>query len=154
VPVPHAGREQCKDSNVLERGDHLPVRWSVSLNSSWDLSPGCRGMAAPMVNFANYGLDPRAALIVDRSLREVSPGVYQKSDGCSPRPLRTPSPSPRWPQARNGRPAQGDFTPYPLWDGFHWVVVNGCCEFHSHAQAGNRLRCGAVFLPEQPLSPL
>jgi DNA-binding beta-propeller fold protein YncE len=35
------------------------------------------GMAAPMGNFSNYGRQPRAALVVDRSLREVSPGVYE-----------------------------------------------------------------------------
>jgi len=34
------------------------------------------GMAAPMGNFSNYGREPRAVLIVDRSLRESQPGVY------------------------------------------------------------------------------
>lgn len=34
------------------------------------------GMAAPMGNFQNYRRAPRAAMIVDRSLRETSPGVY------------------------------------------------------------------------------
>jgi YVTN family beta-propeller protein len=34
------------------------------------------GMAAPMGNFQNYRREPRAVLIVDRSLRETSPGVY------------------------------------------------------------------------------
>jgi YVTN family beta-propeller protein len=35
------------------------------------------GMAAPMGHFRNYGKQPRAVLVVDRSLREVRPGVYQ-----------------------------------------------------------------------------
>jgi hypothetical protein len=35
------------------------------------------GMAAPMGHFKNYGKQPRAALVVDRSLREVRPGVYE-----------------------------------------------------------------------------
>ena len=35
------------------------------------------GMAAPMGHFQNYGKVPRAALVVDRSLREVKPGVYE-----------------------------------------------------------------------------
>ncbi len=35
------------------------------------------GMAAPMGNFSNYGRQPRAVLIVDRSLRERAPGLYQ-----------------------------------------------------------------------------
>jgi cytochrome oxidase Cu insertion factor (SCO1/SenC/PrrC family)/DNA-binding beta-propeller fold protein YncE len=35
------------------------------------------GMAAPMGHFKNYGREPRAALVVDRSLRERSPGVYE-----------------------------------------------------------------------------
>jgi hypothetical protein len=34
------------------------------------------GMAAPMGSFQNYGRLPRAVLVVDRSLRESSPGVY------------------------------------------------------------------------------
>ena len=35
------------------------------------------GMAAPMGSFSNYGHEPRAVLVVDRSLRERAPGVYQ-----------------------------------------------------------------------------
>jgi YVTN family beta-propeller protein len=34
------------------------------------------GMAAPMGNFSNYGHEPRAVMIVDRSLRERRPGTY------------------------------------------------------------------------------
>ena len=34
------------------------------------------GMAAPMGNFQNYRREPMATLIVDRSLREIKPGVY------------------------------------------------------------------------------
>jgi len=34
------------------------------------------GMAAPMGNFQNYSREPRAALVVDRSLREIKPGLY------------------------------------------------------------------------------
>jgi YVTN family beta-propeller protein len=34
------------------------------------------GMAAPMGNFQNYRRQPRAVTVVDRSLREVSSGVY------------------------------------------------------------------------------
>ena len=34
------------------------------------------GMAAPMGNFQNYRREPLAVAIVDRSLRETSPGVY------------------------------------------------------------------------------
>jgi YVTN family beta-propeller protein len=35
------------------------------------------GMAAPMGHFSNYKREPRAVLVVDRSLRERSPGVYE-----------------------------------------------------------------------------
>jgi YVTN family beta-propeller protein len=35
------------------------------------------GMAAPMGHFVNYGKQPRAVLVVDRTLREVKPGVYE-----------------------------------------------------------------------------
>jgi YVTN family beta-propeller protein len=35
------------------------------------------GMAAPMGHFQNYGKQPRAVLVVDRTLREVKPGVYE-----------------------------------------------------------------------------
>ncbi len=34
------------------------------------------GMAAPMGNFENYRREPLAVLVVDRSLREIKPGVY------------------------------------------------------------------------------
>jgi YVTN family beta-propeller protein len=34
------------------------------------------GMAAPMGNFQNYRREPRAVMIVDRSLRETAPGLY------------------------------------------------------------------------------
>ena len=34
------------------------------------------GMAAPMGDFQNYRREPLAALVVDRSLREIKPGVY------------------------------------------------------------------------------
>jgi hypothetical protein len=35
------------------------------------------GMAAPMGSFRNYGKSPRALVVVDRTLREVKPGVYE-----------------------------------------------------------------------------
>lgn len=35
------------------------------------------GMAAPMGSFNNYGKKPKAANVVDRSLRELEPGVYE-----------------------------------------------------------------------------
>jgi YVTN family beta-propeller protein len=35
------------------------------------------GMAAPMGSFSNYSREPRAVLVIDRSLREQSPGAYQ-----------------------------------------------------------------------------
>ena len=34
------------------------------------------GMAAPMGNFQNYRREPLAVLVIDRSLREIKPGVY------------------------------------------------------------------------------
>lgn len=34
------------------------------------------GMAAPMGSFQNYRRDPRAVLVLDRSLSETSPGIY------------------------------------------------------------------------------
>lgn len=35
------------------------------------------GMAAPMGHFKNYGRKPRAVAVVDRSLQETGPGVYE-----------------------------------------------------------------------------
>jgi len=37
------------------------------------------GMAAPMGSFKNYGREPRAVIVVDRSLRETTPGIYSTS---------------------------------------------------------------------------
>jgi YVTN family beta-propeller protein len=35
------------------------------------------GMAAPVGNFSNYGREPRAVLVVDRSFKEQAPGLYK-----------------------------------------------------------------------------
>jgi hypothetical protein len=35
-----------------------------------------QGMVAPMGNFQNYRREPKAVFVIDRSLRETSPGVY------------------------------------------------------------------------------
>lgn len=35
------------------------------------------GMAAPMGQFKNYSRQPRAVMVVDRSLREIEPGLYE-----------------------------------------------------------------------------
>lgn len=35
------------------------------------------GMAAPMGNFSNYNREPRSVAVIDRSLNEASPGVYE-----------------------------------------------------------------------------
>lgn len=42
------------------------------------------GMAAPMGTFGNYDREPRAVLVLDRSLREVAPGVYETSTVLPP----------------------------------------------------------------------
>ena len=71
------------------------------------------GMGAPMGSFRNYGHEARAIAIVDRSLDEVSPGVYRGRvrvpvEGIydiafmmdSPRTRRTRVPMPaRWPSS-------------------------------------------------------
>jgi YVTN family beta-propeller protein len=38
------------------------------------------GMAAPMGHFKNYGRQPRAVAVVDRSLQETGPGVYETAN--------------------------------------------------------------------------
>jgi hypothetical protein len=35
------------------------------------------GMAAPMASFSDYGHQPRAVLVLDRSLKERRPGIYE-----------------------------------------------------------------------------
>jgi len=35
------------------------------------------GMAAPMGYFSNYGKEPRAVAVIDRTLRQIEPGVYE-----------------------------------------------------------------------------
>jgi len=42
------------------------------------------GMAAPMGTFATYGRRPRAVLVVDRSLQERAPGVYETTGRLGP----------------------------------------------------------------------
>ncbi|AVP99174.1 hypothetical protein C7S18_19265 [Ahniella affigens] len=43
-----------------------------------------QGMAAPMGTFGNYDREPRAVLVLDRSLREVAPGAYETSTVLPP----------------------------------------------------------------------
>lgn len=43
------------------------------------------GMAAPMGLFSNYAREPRAVLVLDRSLRQTAPGIYQTTSHL-PRP--------------------------------------------------------------------
>ena len=55
------------------------------------------GMAAPVGSFQNYSRQPRAVLVVDRSLRERAPGTL-RGRGAPPRPraaTRSPSSSTR-----------------------------------------------------------
>ncbi|NOU14263.1 MAG: hypothetical protein HOO92_09950, partial [Methylococcaceae bacterium] len=42
------------------------------------------GMAAPMGNFENQGMKPMAAMIVNRSMQETSPGVYSGATQLPP----------------------------------------------------------------------
>jgi DNA-binding beta-propeller fold protein YncE len=42
------------------------------------------GMAAPMGTFGNYDREPRAVMVLDRSLHEVAPGVYETSTVLPP----------------------------------------------------------------------
>lgn len=42
------------------------------------------GMAAPIGSFSDYGHEPLAVLVVDRSLREKSPGVYETTAKLPP----------------------------------------------------------------------
>jgi YVTN family beta-propeller protein len=42
------------------------------------------GMAAPMGSFTNYSRQPRAILVVNRTLRELAPGEYQTSARLGP----------------------------------------------------------------------
>lgn len=35
------------------------------------------GMAAPMGSFSNYGKEPRAVTVIDRTLRQTEPGIYE-----------------------------------------------------------------------------
>jgi hypothetical protein len=76
--------------NVLGRGSR-PTLASAIVPAADDnavlvVNPGDKaiyyyqeGMAAPMGNFSNYGKEPLAALIVDRSLRETTPGSYRST---------------------------------------------------------------------------
>jgi YVTN family beta-propeller protein len=72
--APRQGSEPVHaDSIVL-----APEGNSVILANPFDKSLYyyTEGMAAPMGNFQNYRREPLAALVVDRSLREIKPGIY------------------------------------------------------------------------------
>ena len=74
--APFGERSSPADSIVPASGESAVVVANPADKSIYYYMPG---MAAPMGNFGNYDRRPRAVLVVDRSLREVAPGVYESA---------------------------------------------------------------------------
>ncbi len=96
IPLDEIGREGEKVPAVDFTGGQNPLgKWSrPSPADSIVRAPGAtavlvanpadgaiyyykEGMAAPMGSFKNYGREPRAVLVVNRSLKEQAPGSYE-----------------------------------------------------------------------------
>jgi DNA-binding beta-propeller fold protein YncE len=73
-PLGKTSRPSLADSIVRAAGDNAVL---VANSADKTIYYYQEGMAAPMGNFSNYGREPRAVLIVDRSLRERKPGTYR-----------------------------------------------------------------------------
>ena len=74
----NAPEEAAVDASVADVMVPAPEGNSVLLANPADgvIYYYSEGMAAPMGSFQNYRRNPRAVMVVDRSLREVTSGVY------------------------------------------------------------------------------
>lgn len=96
IPLKEIGREGRSVPVAEFTGGDSAFGSRVSLADSMVAAPGeaavivanredkaiyfyMEGMAAPMGTFGNYDREPHAVLVLDRSLREVAPGVYETS---------------------------------------------------------------------------
>lgn len=94
IPLKEIGREGAAIPVAETTGGEAPFGARTSLAAGIVQAPGeaavvianpkdkavyyyMEGMAAPMGNFGNYDRAPRAVLVVDRSLHEIAPGVYE-----------------------------------------------------------------------------
>ncbi len=82
-PVIHVAMGQKKPALARKLGDSaaiapMPEGNSVIVAGTVDRSlyVYSEGMMAPRGTLLNYGREPRAVLVLDRSLREVEPGIY------------------------------------------------------------------------------
>jgi len=73
-PFGKAAKPSLASSIVRAPGDNAALVANAADKSIYYYQ---EGMAAPMGSFSNYGHEPRAVLVVDRSLRERAPGVYE-----------------------------------------------------------------------------
>ncbi|HEU4871099.1 MAG TPA: cytochrome D1 domain-containing protein, partial [Pyrinomonadaceae bacterium] len=73
-----APEEGSSDSSIADVMAPAPEGNSVLLANPADrvIYYYTEGMAAPMGSFQNYRREPRAVMVIDRSLREVTSGVY------------------------------------------------------------------------------
>jgi len=72
-PMGYVSRSSPADSIVQAPGENAVLAANPGDKSIYYYM---EGMAAPMGNFSNYGREPRAVLVVDKSLLEHEPGIY------------------------------------------------------------------------------
>lgn len=101
IPLPEIGHEGKAVPVAEFTGGDSPFGSRLALADSMIAAPGesaiivanpkdkavyfyMQGMAAPMGTFGNYDREPRAVLVLDRSLREVAPGIYETSTVLPP----------------------------------------------------------------------
>jgi DNA-binding beta-propeller fold protein YncE len=70
----HASADELTKTMVQASGQNAVVIANAGDRSVFYYE---EGMAAPMGTFSNFGKAPRSVLVVDRSLKERSPGVYE-----------------------------------------------------------------------------
>jgi DNA-binding beta-propeller fold protein YncE len=70
----HASADELTKTMVQASGENAVVIANAGDRSVFYYE---EGMAAPMGTFSNFGKAPRSVLVVDRSLKERSPGVYE-----------------------------------------------------------------------------
>ncbi len=80
-PGGQAAPEQSPNTSIADSVVAAPENGAVLVANPVDkiIYYYSEGMAAPMGSFNNYGRAPRAVTVLDKSLREIRPGVYSTS---------------------------------------------------------------------------
>jgi YVTN family beta-propeller protein len=98
IPLSELGRDQAPNATAFQAGTSAPGTVNSGIAVAGAMSPALgeaavmvanpadgniyyymEGMVAPMATFRNYGHRPEALTVVNRSFKEIEPGVYKST---------------------------------------------------------------------------